>query len=526
MTSPGQTPTTALDGAEAELLPPQPVSRRMATLVYAGLAYPFVGLVLIRNLGLVPLYFHHIGNTEFGAWLATGGVMANLTVIDLGLIGVLVQQAAAAYGNRDRRRLERTLGTGFCVALILSCVIGAVGVAIAPWVVVPLKLDAGMAQRVVDSFRLVALATAFQLVVFATGGVLEALQRPLIPGILKVVGEAVSLGMTTWWVVHGWGLYGIAWGLVLRAAVMIGGNLIAYFWICWHVILIRLRVDWSLAITLGRLSVYQFGTQLASRFRMNFDPYIVGWILGPEVAGFYTVTLRAHETVRMLVAQFASAMIPSLAHLFGEGHLDRLRQVVALAFKFQALTIGIGMAGVIAFNEDFMRLWTGPERFAGQSVTVIAAVWMMAYLVGSVAYDTLFCMGRFQPLCRLAWAETILRIPLMIVLLMYVGMWGVPLASLVGQLVIGNWLTSMLLVKELGLSPSQVWAILGSVARLTALPLACAAACWMFLPHATSWGVLIAYGVGFSVIAGLLMLASDRGLLRLLRNRGRLEVAA
>ena len=76
----------------------------------------FVALALVRNLALVPVFLRHIEPHEFGAWMATGGVLAYLLMVDFGLMGVVAQRTAEAYGARDFPLLSRRIGTSLVVS--------------------------------------------------------------------------------------------------------------------------------------------------------------------------------------------------------------------------------------------------------------------------------------------------------------------------------------------------------------------------------------------------------------------------
>ena len=56
---------------------------------------------IIQGLLLIPLYLHYLGDRLYGFWLATGGVLAWISMLDLGASAVTLQRCAAAYGRKD-----------------------------------------------------------------------------------------------------------------------------------------------------------------------------------------------------------------------------------------------------------------------------------------------------------------------------------------------------------------------------------------------------------------------------------------
>lgn len=509
----------------------QPVSRRRATLWNLAFAYASLALVLVRNLGLLPLYTRYIDSVEIGAWFATGGVLGMLTNIDFGLMGVLQQQVAVAYGRKDRERLERAIGTGFVAALLLAGGIGLLSAAASPLVPMSLRLSGEAAARLAWCFAIGALAGAGQLTAFATGGVLRCLQRPIVPGALRMFGELAAVIGTTWWLLSGAGLWSIACGLVLRTIIDAGGNAIVFLWAIRRKLRLALRATWRDAREMLSLSMYSFAFQMTRPLKFGLDAWFVGAALGGEagarVGGAYALTLRAHETVRLIADQFAASLFPSLAHLHGEGSADHLRRVIIVAFKFQTLLAAVGMGGVMAFNESFVRLFTdsGSNWYAGDAITLLAALWVFALLASGLSFEVLYAMGQFASIARLVWLEVLIRTPLVLLMLWAVGPWGVPAAALATQVVVCNIMLLRGMLRKTGFPVAEtLWLLLGQ-ARVAALPLAAGAAL-LAVGFAAPTRIAFAWQAAlFAAVTAAAALALDRDLRGVLKNRGRIAAA-
>lgn len=499
----------------------EPVSRRAATIWNVVFFYAAQILVVARNLVLVPVFFEYIGKEEYNAWLVSGFVLAQITNVDFGVLAVLGQRVAAAYGDRRRPELERLIGGGFATLCVLAGVVGLVTAAISPLVPHFFDVSPEIGRRLTICLLFVALANAIQLLAFTASGLLRALQRSFLPGLFMALAEAAALATTALLVVHGWGLYSIVAGLVARSALEAVGSGVAFGWIALRRLGLRPVWDRAEALVLWRLSSYQFLTQLAGRFKQSLDAFVLGAMLGTQAGGGYALTIRAHESVRMFAAGVVGAAAPSMAHLYGEGEAPRLKGVALTLFKLQALLGAIGFGGVIAFNPAFMRLWVGPDVFSGQTVSVVAALAAIAWLLSTAPYETVMALGRFSTIARVVWVDVILRFLLMMLLMTWIGVLGTPIASLVCQLLAVLVPLGWIAARRLHVSRAELLATLAGVLKLLALPLGLAAIVTLALPPAPSWGILVLEAALYVALCVLGTWLLDRELVRLVLRGGR-----
>ena len=509
-----------------------PIKRRVAILWNLFFSYGSLAIVMVRNIVFVPLYLRYIDHDEYGGWLASGGILIALTQMDFGLLGVITQQVAVAFGNRDRERLGRIIGTGLVCSITLCLILFIVIGALSGIVPRSVQLSGEIATRVGWCFLIVAGANSIQLLGFLAAGVLRSLQRPLIPGMLRIVSESTALVLTWWLVTHGSGLYSIAFGLGARSLIEFFGNAAFFYWVTRRRMQIGLHAEPAIARDLLTQSGYLFLTQIARSLKLGLDPYLIGVFMGPRPALIFSLTSKAAETVRLLIFQVPGSVLPSLGHLFGEGDPERFRKVIMMMFRIQTVAAAIACAGVIAFNQPFMYLWlahsgqadgTAPELlFGGHLLSILISVWCFGTLVAGISYDALFTMGQFLRISGLVLLEQFLRLPLMIPFLMSGLLWGAPAVSLAIQTVTLNWLQNRQLLLLGVLSRRDAWKIVGMHVQHVIVPGVAAAAVILVIPLAHTWIQLGLQGAAFCIVCGVASLLLDRELVQLLLRRGRL----
>lgn len=307
-----------------------------AVFGYSGLAF-----TLARNVLMVPLYLHYIDLGEYGAWLATGGALVQLLVADFGLSGVVTQRVAAQAGGQDSLAMRSLAAAGLLNALLLALLLGAASSLMALWLPATQGLEAAQRARVLDCYLIAVAANSIGIVAMSSLAALRGAQRPAAAGGVMLVADAISVIVTVSGLFAGLGLYSIALGLLTRSACNAIGGLGIWAW-SWRGAERFARPPWRDSIAMWRDSARFFATSIAMRLQNQANVLFVGVMLGPHAAAIYGLTVRAHETVHLVMGQFNTALGPVYAHLAGAGRLDRLLEVLRGLLPMMAALAAVG----------------------------------------------------------------------------------------------------------------------------------------------------------------------------------------
>lgn len=496
----------------------QPVpSRRRATIIDLCFSYTSLGLTLVRTLLLIPIYLKYIPFDEYGAWLASGGLLGYFTAMDLGITAVLGQQTAVAYGKGNREQLQRLLGTGLVLMAIVAVLPLLIGVAVSPWLPAWLHIQGPAGQTLRHAFLLVSGFTGLDLLGFAAGGMMRSFQRAAVPGITQLCADIASIACTLVLVVKGYGLYGIAGGMACRSVVVGLSSLAA----CLYFVLrkMKLRPKWSVetARNLFGMSVYQLGAVIAGRLVHYTDGLVVGMISGPVAAGMYTLTGRGLDLVRMLTAKIGVSLSPGLAHMHGEGKSDHFRRIVLVAGLFQLALMALGTGVMVVLNQPFMRLWVGPEKYAGLALTVLLGIWNIGTLLrGGVAWEAIYAVGQIRILTAVTWLEAVLRLPLMIGLLSLAPqkLYLVPVAGIFAQVVSMAALMARPFAQAINLDRRQALGLLWDMSLVLVVPFLVVPLASLILSKPLTWPMLVVHAIGLCLVGSVGVAIVQRKMVR------------
>jgi O-antigen/teichoic acid export membrane protein len=467
------------------------MTRRRRTVIFGMLfGYSSILIGLARNVLFVPIYLQSISLPEYGAWLATGGALALLLVNDFGLAGVVTQKISAALGGGDLAKLGSLAGSAFGIGIVMAAGLTALTLLFVPFLPGLQTLGDVQQHAVVQCF-VIAVAANAAGVIGATGiSVIRSLQNPVAAGCIVLAADIANVGVTLIGLFRGAGLYAIAGGMAVRAAILALAAPLAVAIICTRELHIRIRLSWpSVRELLGDSSRF-FLSGVAMKVQAQANVFFVNAILGPTSAAIYSLTVRAHETVLMLLGQINTALAPSVTHLFGSGNALRFRAVLLRLLLTLAAFTGFALSLTIVLNSGFLKLWVGHMAFAGQEVSILMGFALFVSSIGYVAYDALVAQGKFKFVANAFIVTSLLQVVVLWSCLDR-GMWVAPTATLVAAVVWGV-LFWRRVGADIGVTAAESTGLLGELARMTAVSAVTIAGFLRFYPPAATWLALIA----------------------------------
>jgi O-antigen/teichoic acid export membrane protein len=447
--------------------------------------YSALALALARNIVLVPVYLRHVALAEYGAWLATGGALVQLMVTDFGLTGVVTQRVAHRSGAGKTSELGPLIGAGLVNGALLALLLTLLCLGFATFLPATQGLTAAQSHRVVQCFLLAVCANGLAVIASTAAGIVRSLQRAIAVGTITLVADSMSVLVTVVALFANHGLYALAIGMLVRSVLATVGSLALLGILTAQDPRLRWTLSWSESRALWRDSAHFFLTSIAMKLQSNANTLFVGMLAGPQSAAVYGLTVRAHETVLMFIAQLNAALGPSLAHLVGEEKHVRFRALIVRLVPLMAVTAALGMTLTVTLNETFVRLWVGPAAFGGQATSILMGAALWAASIAYVAYEALLARGEFSSIARTFIAASALHV-LLLLTLVRLGMWGAPAAVLLTTLCWGAVLGRRV-VRDAGLARNETLAVAGEVAAIAGIAIAVGVGFTFAAPPAAGW---------------------------------------
>lgn len=411
--------------------------RRRSALLAMFFGYASLLVSLVRNILFVPIYLHNIPLPEYGAWLATGGALALILINDFGLSGVVIQKISVRFGAGDLHSLGSLTGSALAIGALMALLLTTISLACVPWLPGLHSLTPVQRHTIVRCFLIAVAANGLGLTAGTTMCVMRSLQMAVAAGSIALAADFANIAVTLLGLLHGKGLYAIAAGMFARSVVMVIAGGTGLVLICSNSVPIRPVFSWSaIRELLGDASRF-FLTSIAMKMQSQANVVFISSILGPSSAAVYGLTIRAHETVMMLISQITTALVPSVTHLFGSGNVARFRAVVIRLLLSISTITALALSVTVILNMRFLNLWLVNQHFASQDVSVWMAIALFASSLAYVAYDALVSQGDFHFVSKGFTVSSILQLVLLAALLRF-GLWIAPVVTLACALVWGS----------------------------------------------------------------------------------------
>jgi O-antigen/teichoic acid export membrane protein len=488
--------------------------RRRNAILGIVFGYASLLITLARNILFVPIYLHSIPLAEYGAWLATGGALALILVNDFGLSGVLTQKISMRYGAGDTAALGSLMGSALAIGSLMALLLSAISFACVPLLPGLQTLSTLQRHTVVMCFLIAIGANAVGLIGVTTASVIRSLQKAVTAGSIVLGADVANVIVTLASLYLGYGLYAIALGMLARSVIMAVAGAIGVAIVCVYDMRIRPAIRWRAVRELVGDSSRFFLSSIAMKMQSQANVIFISWMLGPSSAAIYSLTVRAHETVFMLLGQINAALVPSVTHLVGSGNLARFRVVLLRLLLSMTVVTALLLSMTVILNAGFLHLWVD-QQFPGQGISILMGAALFMSSLGYVAYDALVAQGKFKFVSRVFVLSSLLQV-LLLALLLRLGLWFAPVATLITTVVWGSTFWKDL-SDDIDLTMVEARRLLVELARIVGFSAVIVALFLLFYPTARSWGGLFAeglIGLGVLICGHLLISATVRTVAR------------
>lgn len=386
---------------------------------------------VIQTFLFIPMYIHFFGERLYGLWVGSGGLIAALTFVDMGIGNLVVQRVAKAYGQKNFNSISKYFSTGLCLHLLLMSLLFITSLFIGNQLINIFKFDTSAElQNIKFAFRVASLALVFTLINGIIEGCLQSLQLPLFGRTLNVFSALIGAIISFYLMVNGYGVASISIGLVSRSLISLLPNSIYLYIIFGRNNLKFFYFDWLILNELIRLSISQLISSLGGAIVNNIEPVIINIFVSPQMAVFFSVNKKVSSLIRSTLDKIGGILFPSVAHMhasetklhFSKFMLRFIQVIIPLSFM-------LFMVGAL-LNENFIKLWINEKQYLGDLVNWTISGALFISFIMAISFYLLAAVGDIVFTNMFSLLESAIKIILIFVFLYFFGIVGLPLALL------------------------------------------------------------------------------------------------
>jgi O-antigen/teichoic acid export membrane protein len=399
------------------------------------------GTSLVVYFLLTPIVVGHLGDVGFGLWVLLNTLLFYLRFLDFGFHNALVKYVAEYSERRDWPTVNGLVGTtttllsfAGAAALALS---GLIALLIVPTAFhVPAERVAELQLATV--LLGVDLLIAFPASVFAA--VLEGRQRfDVLSGVS--VGTTLMCGVAT--------VGGLQLGYGILALVAIEIARTVFTAIALSVFLRKfspdIRVSWGRAggryfRALRSYSTWTSLNELLAEGGSQVEKLLVPVMLSVSLLTPYSLICTVSAVIFLAIEPITDTFFPLSSAYQAAGDSARLRRLLLRGTKFVvAISLPLAVA-VIAYGEEFIRLWIGEEHLsvpAGVAPLVVISFSVTAFIMTGTTI--LLALAKVRQVFWMGISELVLAVSFVLLAVPRLGLRG-----LAGSLMLANIVVTFL----------------------------------------------------------------------------------
>jgi len=384
------------------------------------------GAPFLLGIITIPYLIRHLGVEAFGILTLVWALIGYFSLFDFGLGRALTQQVATKLASGMGEQVPNLVKTGLLFTAA-SGLIGGVLLAVfanvlgCKWLNVSISLQ----QASVSSLLIASLGIPLTTLTTGLRGVLEAYEDFPVVNLLRILLGAANFGLPVLSIM----VFGPS--LVITVASLIAARLIV---LSAHIYLVNKRILTNRQRTkfnwINIRSLLSFGTwmtmsNIISPLMVTADRFIISSVLGASLVAYYTVPFDALFRLLIIPGAISTVLFPRLTSVIATD-----RQAAKRLYQKGLKVVGAFMTAICLLTAVgsywIIKLWLGQD-FANNSwyIASILSVGLIFNAVAAIPFATIQATGNARTTAIIHLCEFIFYLPLLFILLRYMGLPGV-----------------------------------------------------------------------------------------------------
>lgn len=415
-----------------------------------GIGANFLGQIIntVSRIVLVPLFLLAWGADIYGEWLLLSSMVAYLALTDMGGAVYIGNRMTQAFAHRDDESFRKILHTGLLLFLLIPAVVLVIFITVIFFFNPATLLHISLTSH--RTVMLVLTLLAFQFAISLPQGILlrvyfavQMLPRGVMLANLMQFMTFIFLASGLW---LGWGMVAIAalqiipYGVIAGIALRDLNRKFPQF-----KILSLQEADFGFGISFIKPSLHFFLIQLNQAFSIQGIVILVGIVLGPIQVVLFSTMRTIINLIRSLFEQVSHAAWPEMTRLDAQADMDKFLMLFRLILR-STLIGSIFFITIFHYYGGFIyHFWLRKTVPFQQPVMDLFLIYMGQFIFWLTCSHPLLATNRHQTLAKVLVISSILTIGLAYWGGQHLGLQGIVLGMIIGDLALPFWFVPYLL---------------------------------------------------------------------------------
>lgn len=385
-------------------------------------------IMLFISLIKVKFLLQYIGDEQLGIFQLFGQLATYLTIADAGLSGAILVYLYKPISEKNKEKVTEVFNAVKRVFNIISMIVLGAGIILSFFVTFFIKETTIATSEIQILFILFVLATSISYTKMPYIVVFEADQKRYkynlyfqIVNIIKSLSEIL--------------LIVIFKNLISIILTLVASNILQYI-IVRHLLKKNYQLesttkkDYSFTKEIKNMIFHKLGGLIA----YNIDIVIISKVIGLVEVARYSLFVGITEAIKGIVEKITTAVIPGVGNLIVTEKEKSYKTFLEYNSMLFFIAISICAPLFLCINK-FVCIWYGTEYNAPIGMIVVLVLLLFYNIVRNALLSFVSAAGLFKQTRICVLLECILNLSLSLILVKYLGITGVLLATIISYVI-------------------------------------------------------------------------------------------
>lgn len=458
-------------------------------------------VMIVNGIIMVPLYFKFMPVSTYGAWLATGNVVAMLGLVESGLSGVITQKMSVAIAQKDDNKFFQLAGANIYTALLMALVVLLLGLSISPFIAGWINADEDIKHSITVAYNLSLISAALSLITSLIGAFPQVWQETKTIGIITTVVNILGVISLVIYLFLGFGVVSMALGYLTRAIFNLLGQGIWIF-LKWRKLkLSKPTYNFTIIKELLKDCFYPFLSRTSSVIMQNSQSFIIALFISPTVAAIYDITSKIASVACGFVSMGNGSFFALFSLTFASKNKSDINNLVQRISLFFLTVLFSALLYSMIFSKPIIHLWVGLDKYGGELLLGFIIISLLITQLKLYFNNLLYTGGLINKSAKLDVLSMIFYIALLLLIVKPAQIYAIPIATFAsGIIFIGMYLR--LLNKDLDV---DIKALLKIIFNLGVITIPFVLLHYLLKINLLNFSNLVIYGILFTIVYAVII---------------------
>jgi O-antigen/teichoic acid export membrane protein len=397
--------------------------------------------MIINGIILVPIYFTFMSVSTYGAWLATGNVVAMLGLVESGFSSVVTQKMAVALAQNEDDHFVQLAGANFFTGFLMSTIIFVLGLASAPFVADWVNASDAIHRSITIAFIISLASSSIALIVSFIGTFPQVWQETKTTGFLSTAVNLIGVISLIIYLYLGFGVVALALGYFTRSVL----NLLSLgIWVLlkWREKKLP-KPTFSMVVIkkLLRDSFYPFLSKMSNVIMGNSQSFIIAMFISPSVAAIYDITSKIAVVGSSFVGMINSSFFSLFSLTFAKRNTEETNNLIRRVSIFFLTMLFSTLLYALIFTKPFIYFWVGLDKYGGDILLGLIILSLLITQLKQYFNNLLYTGNLIDKSAKLDMLSMLLFVISLVLIIKPAQIYALPIASSIsGVVFIGLYL--------------------------------------------------------------------------------------